>query len=154
MLSDAIQTNWSVNLLEQNLHSSTPSFKLDWPFRCLVISFMFTCQSFKEAHKILLCGFGLQLGSLTKTGPKTTYFVPFFHCHLCGRSKKRGRDTLIHRFSWRTHKFGLLGVGIRYRYPTCGSNSQTSISLQADSSIPDICHKPHEHVRVNFFWPV
>ena len=21
-------------------------------------------------------------------------------------------------------------------------------------SIPDICHEPHEHVRVNFFWPV
>ena len=20
--------------------------------------------------------------------------------------------------------------------------------------IPDICHEPHEHVRVNFFWPV
>ena len=21
-------------------------------------------------------------------------------------------------------------------------------------AIPDICHEPHEHVRVNFFWPV
>ena len=21
-------------------------------------------------------------------------------------------------------------------------------------NIPDICHEPHEHVRVNFFWPV
>ena len=21
-------------------------------------------------------------------------------------------------------------------------------------SIPDICHEPHEHIRVNFFWPV
>ena len=22
------------------------------------------------------------------------------------------------------------------------------------AGIPDICHEPHEHVRVNFFWPV
>ena len=21
-------------------------------------------------------------------------------------------------------------------------------------TIPDICHEPHEHIRVNFFWPV
>ena len=23
-----------------------------------------------------------------------------------------------------------------------------------DQGIPDICHEPHKHVRVNFFWPV
>ena len=108
LLSDAIQTNWSVNLLEPNLHSSTPSFKLDWPFRCLVISCMFTCQSFKEAHKILLRGFGPQRGWVGtplvrnlvffRTGKKKHHVLSFleifFRCHLCGCSKKREGSSI------------------------------------------------------------
>ena len=27
-------------------------------------------------------------------------------------------------------------------------------SNKQGSTIPDICHEPHEHVRVKFFWPV
>ena len=28
------------------------------------------------------------------------------------------------------------------------------LKRRQSSDIPDICHEPHEHVRVNFFWPV
>ena len=34
-------------------------------------------------------------------------------------------------------------------------SSQSGRQLQLEpEAIPDICHEPHEHVRVNFFWPV
>ena len=140
MLSDAIQTNWSVNLLEQNLHSSTPSFKLDWPFRCLVISCMFTCQSFKEAHKILLCGLVRKRGGgsatwfFDKNRSKNNMFLSLFSVVIFVAAPKKGRDPLIHSFFLANTKIWYASVGVRYRYPICGSNSQTSISLQADSS--------------------
>ena len=68
----------------------------------------FTCQSFKEAHKILLRGFGPQRGGWViflsatcfffRTGKKKHHILSFleifFRCHLCGCSKK-GRDPLF-----------------------------------------------------------
>ena len=37
-----------------------------------------------------------------------------------------------------------------YHYPV---ENEMKI-LEQPQAIPDICHEPHEHVRVNFFWPV
>ena len=68
----------------------------------------FTCQSFKEAHKILLRGFGPQRGGVGtllvrnlvyfRTGKKTSCFVlfgDFFPLSSLWMLQKKGRDPLF-----------------------------------------------------------
>ena len=42
----------------------------------------------------------------------------------------------------------------KFRYLPSGENEARKRTQKLLESIPDICHEPHEHIRVKNFWPV